>query len=202
MAVISQITLPSGTTYDLKDADARTRLTTVETRIAGLASALYWIGVTSTQLTDGSTTNPITVNGSSVTANTGGVAQVSGTDEEYCWDGSAWQLLGTNTTPTGLGDLAYADTASASYTPAGSVSGTVSGTAVTVGSTTVNEVTNAGSMPSYSVNDEILTITAGTTPTVSSKTVGASGSATVTQGTFSANLTGTAATITVSPDTP
>lgn len=200
MAVISQITLPSGTTYDLKDADARTRLTTVETRIAGLASALYWIGVTSTQLTDGSTTNPITVNGSSVTANTGGVAQVSGTDEEYCWDGSAWQLLGTNTMPTGLGDLAYADTASASYTPAGSVSGTVSGTAVTVGSTTVNEVTDAGSMPGYSVNNEILTITAGTIPSVSSKTVGASGSATVTQGTFSANLTGTAATITVTRD--
>lgn len=192
---ISQITLPSGSTYYLKDEEARDRLDE-------LASALYWVGVTTSNISEGDTTNPITVNGESVTVKAGGVTQKNNTDEEYCWNGSAWQLLGYNTTPTGLGDLAYADTASASYTPAGSVSGTVSGTAVTVGSTTVSEVTNAGSMPTYSVSSEVLTITAGAIPTVSSKTVGASGSATVTQGTFSANLTGTTATITVTPDTP
>lgn len=221
--LISQITLPNGNTYDLKDAYARDRL-------GELTKALYWIGVTTTQLVDDVTTSPdIVVGGETITATAGGVAQYDG--EEFVYNGTKWQSLGSAV--SGLGALAYKDSASGSYTPAGSVtlsntggattlevskaatgtatytpegsvSGSVSGTSVSVGSTTVSEVTNAGSMPSYSVSSETLTITAGAVPTVSSKTVGASGAATVTEGTFSGSFSGTGARLTASvtiPDT-
>lgn len=36
MADISKITLPSGDTYDIKDADARERLELIEAELAGL----------------------------------------------------------------------------------------------------------------------------------------------------------------------
>ena len=184
--VISQISIPDGqggtSTYDLKDAWSRDRL-------LELTKALYWIGVTTTELVDNVTTSPIiTVGGESVTAKAGGIAQYN--SEEFVYNGTSWQSLGS--TLTGLGDLAYSDTASATYTPDGSITGT----AVSVGSTTVKQLKTVGSMPTYSVSSEILTITAGSVPTGEDVTVGASGNATVTQGTF----TGTAATITVNGD--
>ena len=46
-------------TFDIKDAEAREL-------ISALGDACYWIGVTTTALTDGSTTNPITVSGENV----------------------------------------------------------------------------------------------------------------------------------------
>ena len=55
-------------------------------------SATAWIGVTTTMLTDGSTTNPITINEQSVTATAGNIAQYNST--EYIWSGSAWQEFG------------------------------------------------------------------------------------------------------------
>lgn len=57
-------------------------------------SATAWIGVTTTALADGSTTNPITINGQSITAAAGNIAQYGGT--EYIWSGSAWQEFGGN----------------------------------------------------------------------------------------------------------
>ena len=114
-------------------------------------------------------------------------------------------------TTSSLGALAFKDSADGSYTPAG----TISGTAVSVPGTTVQEITSVGTLPSkaadtyvapsvsYDSATETLTFTpgsftegafsAGTLPTRASKTVGASGAATVTDGTF----TGTPATITV-----
>ena len=66
MADISKITLPSGTTYDIKDAWARQQ---IESITGG--SAIVFKGVTSTALTDGGNENP-TVSGSSITEkNTG-----------------------------------------------------------------------------------------------------------------------------------
>ena len=62
-AVISSITVPvnvegtlTNVTYDIKDAYARERL-------SQLGSAIYWMGVTTTALTDGGTTNPIVIPG-------------------------------------------------------------------------------------------------------------------------------------------
>ena len=80
-ALVSQITIPvevSGqvinVTYDIKDAYARQR-------IEQLGNAIYWMGVTTTELTNGSTTNPITIEGESETADVGGMAQYDG--EEF-----------------------------------------------------------------------------------------------------------------------
>lgn len=77
-----------GTTlYDIKDQKARDD-------IAALGHPLKFVGVTTTQLTDGSTTNPITVDGASYTATKGDVVIVNGTDQEFFWTGSAWESIG------------------------------------------------------------------------------------------------------------
>ena len=129
MADISKITLPSGSTYDLKDKWARDQ-------IASLSGYTYYMGVTTTALSDGSTTNPVIINGSSVTANTGGICTYQ--SKEFIWNGTAWQEFGDL---SALGDLAYADTASTNYTPAGSISGSFTGSEsnVTVTATFVKE---------------------------------------------------------------
>lgn len=183
--LMKQITVPvevngviQNVTYDVADAEARAR-------IAELGQALYWIGVTTTALTDGDTTNPITVGGESVTANVGGIASYSGT--EFAWNGSAWQMLA----PGNLGTLAYQNSASGSYTPAGGVT-VDNGTDTT---DTVNSITAVGSLPSFSYDstNEALTFNAGTLPTK-----GADQTVVTASGTRTATFSGTADTITVS----
>lgn len=145
MADISKITLPSGTTYDIKDASAR--------------SAKGWIGITTTALTDGATTNPITINGQSVTASAGDITAYG--DKEFIWNGSLWQEFGNI---DDLGALAYKDDATGTVT----AEGTVSKPSVTVTPSTaqIPNVTNVGSMPTFTVANETLTITAGAVPTL------------------------------------
>lgn len=214
-----EITLPSGNSYYLKDDEVRQwigdgttsgaekRITTLETEVAKLSNATHWLGVTTTSLSDGSTTNPITINGESVTAVSGDIVQ-DGNGNEYIFNGTAWQALGSSVGT--LKAFAYVDTGEVTITPAGSnssssvtgscsvtPSGSVSGTAVTLSTTSVGSVTNAGSMPTFTVANEILTITAGAVPTVSSVTV-ADGVDTVTDPTFtgsasSGTISGTAA---------
>ena len=58
MPDISKITLPSGTTYNIKDEVAR------QTAAGGIQLR----GVTTTALTDEATTNPIKINGNNYTA--------------------------------------------------------------------------------------------------------------------------------------
>lgn len=60
--------------------------------------------VTTTQLTDGATTNPITVDGEPVTVDTGDIAVYN--HKEFIWDGSAWDELGDL---SGLGEMAFLD---------------------------------------------------------------------------------------------
>lgn len=86
-----------------------------------------------------------------------------------------------------LGTLAAKNSASASYTPAGSVSVT-QGTDTT---TTVNSITNVGTLPSFSYANEKLTFNAGSLPTKGSDTTVVTAS-----GTRTASFLGTAATIT------
>lgn len=231
-----EITLPSGNSYYIEDNEVRQwigdgstsgaekRLTDVETEVAKLSNATHWLGVTTTALSDGSTTNPITINGQSVTAVSGDIVQDSN-GNEYIFNGTAWQALGSSVGT--LKAFAYADTGEVTITPAGtnsssSVSGTcsvtssgsVSGTAVTLSTTSVGSVTSAGSMPTYTVSNGVLTISAGVVPTVSSVTV-ANGVDTVTDPTFTGSassgtisgtaaaqtFTGTEATHTVTPST-
>lgn len=281
MPDIKQITLPSGTTYDIKDQGARDL-------IEALGNYTVFLGVTSTALTDGSTTNPITIAGNSVTARTGDIVTYG--SEEFIFNGTQWQAFGDL---SGLGALAFKDTASgsgtvtvpktytttvtpaakevsvtgtttgsvsvtksavtvskassgtatytpqgsnasssvsgsctvtasgtiskgtgtANYTPQGSnasssVSGSCSVTATgsvaaptisvkTAGATTnVTGITSVGSMPTYSVSNENLTITAGAAPTAATAVACKTGDA-VYQATAPA-FTGTAATGTIS----
>lgn len=139
MADISKITLPSGSTYDLKDKWARDQ-------IASLSGYTYYMGVTTTALSDGSTTNPVIINGSSVTANTGGICTYQ--SKEFIWNGTAWQEFGDL---SALGDLAYADTASDTYTPQGSVSATFEGEPSGV-DITVTTDSNGNYQPSGSIS--------------------------------------------------
>lgn len=57
-----------------------------------VASALKFQGVTTTAISDGSTTNPVTINGQPYTAKKGDVVLYDG--KEYLWTGSAWEQLG------------------------------------------------------------------------------------------------------------
>ncbi len=144
--MIKQITLPSGTTYDIKDEWARER-------INALGNYSYFMGVTTTVISDGDTTNPVTINSQSVTAETGGIVTYG--SAEFIWNGSAWQAFGDL---SGLGDMAFADTASGSYTPVGSVSKpTFTGTEATISvsgtpSGTVSKPAFTGTQGSVSVS--------------------------------------------------
>ena len=60
----------------------------------GLGSALRFIGVTSTAIVDGTADNKVVINGSTVTATTGDVVINTNNDKEYVWLGSAWEILG------------------------------------------------------------------------------------------------------------
>ena len=112
MADISKITLPSGTTYDIKDATARELIKT-------LGSPTSYLGVTTTAITDGATTSPITIGDKSVTPKAGDVVAYG--SSEFVWSDteSKWREFGSTGS---LKALAFKDSASASYTPAGSVS--------------------------------------------------------------------------------
>jgi len=217
--LIKELTLPSGNTYYLKDEDVRAwigdgttsgaekRLSDAESEIAKLQNATHWLGITTTELSDGSTTNPITINGQSVTAKNGDIVQDSN-ETEFIFNGTAWQEFGAS-----IGTLkafAFVDTGTVTITPQGSnasssvsgtcsvtPSGSVSGTNVTMSTTNVGSVTDAGSMPTYTVANEVLTITAGAVPTVSSVSV-ATDVDTITDPTFSGSassgtISGTAA---------
>lgn len=162
MAEISKITLPSGTTYDLKDATARDL-------IDEMSGYTNFLGVTTTALTDGATTNPITIGGASVTAKKGDIATYG--SAEFIFNGTAWQAFGDL---SGLGALAYKDSASASYTPAGSVSQpTFTGTAkylgVSVG--TASKSMTGNFTPAGTVDAPTISVkTAGSTTTVKNPT--------------------------------
>ena len=189
MAEISKITVPVvvegevvQTTFDIKDAAAREA-------IAALGNSVYWAGVTTTALTDGAKTNPITIGGASVTVKTGAMAQYNG--EEFIWNGSAWQAVGKNN----FGALAFKSSASGNYTPTGTVSKpttTISGTQTG----TVNSIDSVGTLPSYTLSGETLVFNAGTLPTkgANQTVVTSVGTPSTSQPTF----TGTAATISVS----
>lgn len=180
--LMSEITLPvnvggtiSNVTFEIKDKYAREA-------IESLGRVLYWIGVTTTSLTDGATTNPITVDGEQVQAKSGGMAQYDG--EEFIFNGTAWQSVGK----ANFGALAFKSSASGSYTPAGTVS--VQKTDDT--KVTVNSITAVGSLPSCTVSGETVVFNAGTLPTK-----GADQSVVSASGSVTASFNGTASTVTV-----
>lgn len=93
MADLSKLTF-NGTTYDIKDAVAR----------ATMAGAIVILGATTTALVDGATTNPITVDGESVTAVANNAVFYG--NKEFVFDGTNWHEFGDM---SGLGDMAQHD---------------------------------------------------------------------------------------------
>lgn len=162
MAEISKITLPSGTTYSLKDTVAR----------AAMAGTITLIGTTTTPLTDECTTNPIKIDGEDFTAESGHAVFYG--KKEFIFDGTKWHEFGDM---TGLGALAMKNSASGNFTPAGTVSQpTFSGTQATI-SMTYNPVTG-------------VTVTGGTfTGTQGSVSVSGTPTGSITKGTGTANYT-------------
>ena len=193
MADIKQITLPSGTTYDIVDAGARTL-------IAALEAYTDYLGVTTTELSDGATTNPITINGESVTAKKGNIVNYG--SKEFIFNGTAWQEFGDL---SALGDLAYVDEVQATYTPAGTIS-TPTITVTPSTATVLGSVTTAGTVPTCTlptcdVSGEVLVFTAGS---FSAGAMPTFGDATVLSGASAAldaapTFVGTEATITSAP---
>jgi len=178
MPFLAEITMPSGNTYKLKDQEARDL-------IQQLFNYHEYLGVTTTPITEGSTTNPVTISGESVTAVAGDV--VTYENQEFVWSSvGTWQNFANL---FGLGALAFKDSASGNFTPSGTVSqptftgseltstgkftpaGSVSGTAVTMSKTTIKNNTSAGSMPTFTVSGETLVITDGAIPTFSDVSV-------------------------------
>lgn len=159
---ISSITLPSGTTYDIKDAELTAVVAGIQTSVTG---AMHYVGMTSSELTDGATTSPIVVDGESLIPEPGAVAIYG--EMEYVWSGSKWQEFGSTGS---LKALAFKDNASATYTPAGTVSQpTFSGDTNTVTVSITDKATGnyepEGTVTAPSFTGDELTSTGTFTPT-------------------------------------
>lgn len=192
MADLSKITLPNGTTYNIKDAQARDDIESIRQSISG---GLSFLGETTTELSDGATTNPIVINGSSITAKKGDLAVYG--SKEFLFNGTSWVEMGDLSL---LGALAYKNNASGNFTPSGNVSAPTINVDTAGTTTTVNSITNVGTLPAFSatVLNEILTLTwdEGTLPTKGENVTVKTGDASYTAS--APTFSGTAGTVTVS----
>lgn len=137
MPEISKITLPTGTTYDIKDTVAR----------QATAGGIIFRGITTTALTDGSSTNPITIGGESYTAINGDLVIYQSKEFLFSTSDDEWHEFGDT---TGLGALAYKNSATGSFTPTGTVSKPA--VSVTPTTATITEFDSAGSVTAGSAN--------------------------------------------------
>ena len=120
--IIYTVTMPSGNTYDLVDQGARDL-------IKELLNFHEWLGVTTSEIDDGSTTNPIIIAGEEVTAVAGDVVSRDSDHKDFVLSSTGvWQNFGEM---SGLGALAFKDSASGSYTPAGTVTAHFAGASTT-----------------------------------------------------------------------
>lgn len=161
MTAISEITLPNGATYDIKDATARNEISMLKGSNTG---AMHYAGITTTALANGSSTSPIKINGADYTPSNGDIVIYG--QLEFVWSTSdkKWHEFGSTGSLKGL---AFKDSASASYTPAGSVSAPT--VTVVVNTAKVAPITGVGTLPNFtaSVSNEtlILGFSAGSLPT-------------------------------------
>ena len=162
-------------------------LNEVKNTVDILSSIQRYVGVTTTELSDGATTNPILIDGESVTAVSGDAVLYNG--EDFVFNGEIWQSV-----PDALGALAYKSSASGDYTP----QGTISKPDLIVGftETDVTVLSSVGTLPTltYDANAESLTFEQGTLPTKGYQTIRWVSSVEVED---APTFTGTAATITV-----
>ncbi len=195
MADISKITLPSGTTYDIKDAIAR------ETAGGGL----QFRGVTTTTLTDGADTTTYKIGTNNLTAANGDMVVCGSKEFVFSTSDNKWHELGDNTS---LKALAYKDNASGSYKPEGTVSqptftGSSSNVTITSTTNTNGNYQPAGtvSTPTFTGNNftpsgNISFTNENKTATVSTTTINASNPKTYTpSGSISIDIAGTTQTV-------
>lgn len=159
MADISKITLPSGNTYDIKDAVAR----------AAIGGAIKIKGTTTTPLEDGSTTNPIQINGVTYTAVANDAVFYG--DGEFVFDGTIWHKFGDM---SGIGEMGKVDTGIVTIQP----KGTNSASAVSFSGGSTDKVlgeattfTNQASSVTFGSHTTATVLTDATTGTVP-KTLG------------------------------
>lgn len=116
---------------------------------------MKYLGVTTTEIIDGATISSVIIDEKSVTAQKGDFVIYQ--ELEFIYNGSKWQELG-DPTAKGLGDLAYKDIATATYTPSGSVSAptfTGAETNISIDYTptdTISKPTFSGSSPTITVS--------------------------------------------------
>jgi hypothetical protein len=97
-----------------------------------------YLGVTTTALSDGSTTNPITIDGESVTAVAGNIVSYNDTTtslytaKDFIFNGTKWQEFAS---PTKLGKFAYVNKGTATFTPNVTKNGTVTAASATLAAT-------------------------------------------------------------------
>ena len=163
MADLSKITLPSGTSYNLKDAKAREDIAAIQSSITG---GIHYIGVTTTALTDGATTNPIKISNADVTAKSGDIVMYG--ELEFVWADSdnKWHEFGSTGS---LKALAFKDSASGSYKPEGTVSkptftGSSSNVTITSTTNTSGNYQPAGTVSKPSFTGASMTSTGAFTP--------------------------------------
>lgn len=197
MADISVITLPSGSSYNLKDSTARAEIESLRSEMGSLGS---YLGATTTTLTDGATTSPITVKDGdstkSVTPSEAGDWTVDSSNVTYIWTGSQWDQLGS---AGAIKSLAYKDSASGTYTPSGSVTVSSTGTKATINASYTPEGTVSGSVTPKGANaSSTVSITPSTTSVYSMTSAGsvtAGTTPTCTLPTFSTSVSGETLTL-------
>lgn len=95
------VQIPTAPTPNAASNDTSVATTAfVKNSVAGLSGAMHFRGTTTSAIVDGSTTNPVSINGSNYTAVAGDVVLreiSSGNIFEYVWTGSAWEMLGRDT---------------------------------------------------------------------------------------------------------
>lgn len=207
MTPLFTIKMPSGNIYEIADEYARNL-------IKELMNFHEYLGITTSAITEGSTINPVIIDGEEVTATSGDVVTLSTDHTEWVFDSlGKWNVFGNL---SGLGALAFKNSASGNFTPSGTVSqpsfsgtsfestgtfiptGTLSSVALdteTVKVVKTDGVAPSCTMPTFTVNNNCLEITdgsfsAGSVPVTEDKSV-ATGVAT--QPAF----TGTPGTVTV-----
>lgn len=154
MPDISKITLPSGTSYDIKDATAREAIANLQnienilsTNAATTPEGVVW------------NNNGTTITGTLIASNetvkkiylvpNGNTTDQKNIYKEYLTirvgNTYKWEMIGTTEANlSNLGNLAYKDSASTSYTPTGSVSAP----AITLSKTNIQTINSVGALPS------------------------------------------------------
>ena len=188
MADISKITLPSGSVYNIKDAQARSDIEDIRSAIAG---GVTFMGETTTALADGSTTTSIIINGETVTVAKGYLVVYQ--SKEFVFDGTKWIEMGDLSV---LGSLAYKNSASGNFTPSGNVSQpTFSGNELTstgnftpAGGVTLSSAASTSTGAVSYISAIGTKSFSGTAATIKPK-VTAAGTVAITKGTGTANYT-------------